>query len=121
MENIHHQIESEWNLCGNLIKDFVNIVVREFKTENHTNDDIDVLLEKVSEDLLVRICRGMEYHLGAFGISNLKICMKSWISQSIDEEIERRVKENGGSTNNETVQTNLANVNMADGGLNYIQ
>lgn len=127
MDKLHHQILKDWNLRGSLVKDFISIVVREFKAENNLKDDMDIVLKKLSEDVIARIFGGMENHLGNFGTSNLKMALKTWIEHSIDGEIQRRVSQANGldggksSQPGQPAQSDSSKSNNADGGLNYIQ
>lgn len=122
VDKIRHQILKDWNLCGSPFKDIIPVIVRDFRVENGTKNEMDIVLKQLSEDIIGKICVGIESCLGSFGIGNLRVIMKAWIEESIGEELHRRVEQaNDGRVQDNPVQLIPVNSNTTDGGLSYIQ
>lgn len=118
---IYNQILKDWNLTGKLTKDFIAITIMEFKNNGSSIKD-NRILEEFSKDLLKKIYGGFDLYLGKFGINHLDQILKQWIEQSINNEAQRRIKESRtSSANSECNQSDLNNLNKAEGGLVYIQ
>ena len=121
IKKIYMKIQKDWNLTGKLAKDFITITIMEFKNNGSSIKD-NRILEDFSKDLLKKIYGGFDLYLGKFGINHLDQILKQWIEQSINNEAQRRIKESiTSSANSECNQSDLNNLNKAEGGLVYIQ
>ena len=93
MERILSDIQKDWKLTGDLIKDFTRVAIQEFNQENDFKQDLnDQILDDFSKELLKKIYGGMDYFLGKLGVSHVDLILKRWIEQSIDKEVHRRIE-----------------------------
>jgi len=122
IKKICHDIQKDWNLSGKLLKDFISVSLIEFKNENKSlNNFEDKIIEEFSKDLINKIYSGMNFYLGKFGVSHLSMILKKWIEQSIDDEVDRRVRDSATNVKEEDLKNDSINSNDAAGGIVYIQ
>jgi hypothetical protein len=123
MKRIYSDIEKDWNLTGYTVKDFINVIIREFYQENNITQKIDnQILVEFAIKLLNKIYAGMTYHCGKSGTENLDNILHRWVIAIIDEEMDKRFKEsNNGKIIDDDSTINKNVVNASGGGLIYIQ
>lgn len=122
VKRIYLDVQRDWNLSGKLLKDFISVSLIEFKNENKSlNNFEDKIIEEFSKDLINKIYSGMNFYLGKFGVSHLSMILKKWIEQSIDDEVDRRVRDSATNVKEEDLKNDSINSNDATGGIAYIQ
>ena len=122
IRKLYLTIRTDWNLSGKLLKDFISVSLIEFKNENKSlNNFEDKIIEEFSKDLINKIYSGMNFYLGKFGVSHLSMILKKWIEQSIDDEVDQRVRDSTRGIGEKCPKNDDITSNDAAGGIVYIQ
>lgn len=80
-------ITKEWDLTGNVLKDFIHTWIKTFKKENRwANIFSEKQLDKISTDLLTKIGAVVKLYLGEMGYDFFKQGLELWIEAKIEEE-----------------------------------
>lgn len=123
MGKIFLDIEKDWNLTYDTVKDYINLIIGEFYQENNISQKIDKqILVEFAIKLLNNIYAGMNYHYGKSGTENLDNILHKWVIAIICQEVDKRFKEPNNDKiieDNSTINKNV--VNSSGGGLIYIQ
>jgi hypothetical protein len=109
VKKIYMKIQKDWNLTGNLIKDFTKITIQEFALKGDFKQNLDdKILDDFTKALLGKIYAGVELYLGKFGVSHIDLILKRWVEQSINKEAQRRIE----SCKNQTTEKECTNISQ---------